>query len=233
MLSPAGVVNDLIYKGSIHNPFPCHVLVHIINIKPSSTPQSLISPGLYTHAVSPASCPPSSPPPPPFPSLARRYLDLPLPPIQLHCTCHSLSHRPRLTCKVFLSHVAVMKRASHVEKGRKKTTPHVKLWNFPYLLFSCEISESSVDICLFVLFVSPLFCPQGYLPFFFFFLKNFRSATDFSFEISLIHFNSCLQQKCILSVKPFSPSSVSTVRCLFWCSELFCVFVSQLMFSFV
>lgn len=35
----------------IHNPFACHVLVHIINIKPSSTPLSLISPGLDVHAV--------------------------------------------------------------------------------------------------------------------------------------------------------------------------------------
>lgn len=36
----------------IHNPFACRVLVHIINIKPSSTPLSLISPGLDVHAVS-------------------------------------------------------------------------------------------------------------------------------------------------------------------------------------
>lgn len=42
----------------IHNPFACHVLVHIINIKPSSTPLSLISPGLDVHTV-------SAPPPPP------------------------------------------------------------------------------------------------------------------------------------------------------------------------
>lgn len=41
----------------IHNPFACHVLVHIINIKPSSTPLSLISPGLDVHAV-------GAPPPP-------------------------------------------------------------------------------------------------------------------------------------------------------------------------
>lgn len=36
----------------IHNPFACYVLVYIINIKPSSTPLSLISPGLDVHAVS-------------------------------------------------------------------------------------------------------------------------------------------------------------------------------------
>lgn len=35
----------------IHNPFACHVLVHIINIKPSSTPLSLISPRLDVNAV--------------------------------------------------------------------------------------------------------------------------------------------------------------------------------------
>lgn len=200
MLSPAGVVNDLIYKGSVHNPFPCHVLVHIINIKPSSTPQSLISPGLYTHAVSHASCPPSSPPPP-FPSLARHYLDLPLPPSSSTVPVIP-SHIARGSHVKYFSHVAVMKRASQVEK-EKKRNPHVKLWNFPYLLFSCEISESSVDICLFVLFVSPLFCPQAYLHFFF--KKNFRSATDFSSEISLIHFNSCLQQNASFLSSHFPP----------------------------
>lgn len=44
-------------EGSIRNQFACHVLVHVINIKPSSTPQSLISPGLYTHTVSPTLSP--------------------------------------------------------------------------------------------------------------------------------------------------------------------------------
>lgn len=36
----------------IHNGFACHVLVHIINITASSTPLSLISPGLEVHDVS-------------------------------------------------------------------------------------------------------------------------------------------------------------------------------------
>lgn len=44
-------------EGSIHNQFACHVLVHIINIKPSSTAQSWISPGLSTHAVNPTLSP--------------------------------------------------------------------------------------------------------------------------------------------------------------------------------
>lgn len=50
----------------IHNPYARHVLVHVINIKASSTPLSLISPGLYVHTV--------SHPPPPLPSSAL-YLD--------------------------------------------------------------------------------------------------------------------------------------------------------------
>lgn len=34
----------------IHNQFACHVMVHIINIKPSSTPLSLRNPGLDVHS---------------------------------------------------------------------------------------------------------------------------------------------------------------------------------------
>lgn len=43
-------------EGSIHNQFACHVL-HIISIKPSSTAQSWISPGLSTHTVNPTLSP--------------------------------------------------------------------------------------------------------------------------------------------------------------------------------
>lgn len=42
----------------IHNPYARHVLVHVINIKASSTPLSLISLGLYVHTISPPFLPP-------------------------------------------------------------------------------------------------------------------------------------------------------------------------------
>lgn len=163
MLSPAGVVNDLIYEGSIHNPFPCHVLVHIINIKPSSTPQSLISPGLYTQRCQPRL-------PPTVLAAAAAAVPIshstlsgsPLAPIQLHCTCLSLSHRPRLTCKVFLSHVAVMKRASHVEKEKKKQLLTSSSGIFHISFFPVEsVILQSTFVCF------PSFLPSGLFAFFF------------------------------------------------------------------
>lgn len=93
-------------EGSIHNPFACHVLVHIINIKPSSTPQSLISPGLYAHTVSP----------PPLPSVSifnSLAIWISSCSFLFYCTCLLRSHSWWLACKQFLLHVAEMKRASH------------------------------------------------------------------------------------------------------------------------
>lgn len=80
---------------SIRNPCACHVLVHVINIKPSSTP------GLYAHTVSPLSA-----------------LSIFKSPIWISsCSfpvCYNLVFMaiiPDIVCKQFLLHVAIMKRA--------------------------------------------------------------------------------------------------------------------------
>lgn len=80
--------------------------MHIINIKPSSTPQSLISPGLYAQTVSPTLPLPNSPPSL-SPSFTHSLSGSPLAPSSFTVPVSFLSPPPRwLTCKAFLSHVA-------------------------------------------------------------------------------------------------------------------------------
>lgn len=91
-------------EGSIHNPFACHVLVHIINIK---TQQHI--PEFNTHRIIRTYC---QPPSLPSASISASLAICISHSFLVYCTCLLCSHPWWLACKQFLLHVAVMKWAS-------------------------------------------------------------------------------------------------------------------------
>lgn len=93
-------------EGSIHNPFACHVLVHIINIKiQQHTLEFNTSRIIHTYCQRPplSLC---------FYLCLTCYLYLSLLSLLLYSTCLLCFHPWWLACKQFLLHVAVMKTAS-------------------------------------------------------------------------------------------------------------------------
>lgn len=93
-------------EGSIHNPFACHVLVHIINIK---TQQQTLEFNT-SRIIHTKSQPPSLSPL--FPSLLRSLAICISRSFLFYCTSPLRSHHWWLACNQFLLHVAVMRWAS-------------------------------------------------------------------------------------------------------------------------